>query len=71
MSKVPKIISLQYLCYLKKEMRDKHDFLHEDKHQCFLQAGSIDITGHNQGCPKYPKQQVCKNCTICQKRREV
>ena len=51
-------------------MRDKHDFLHEDKHQCFLQAGSIDITGHNQGCPKYPKQQVCKNCTICQKRRE-
>ena len=31
-------ISLQYF---KKEVRDKLDFLHEDKHQSFPQANSI------------------------------
>ena len=35
-------------------MRDKYDFLHEDKHQSFLQAGSITLTGHSQIFPKYP-----------------
>ena len=32
--KIPKIASLQ--CHLKKEVRDKVDFLHADKHQSFL-----------------------------------
>ena len=31
------------------------DFLHEDKYQSFLQAGSIVITGHSQIYQKYPK----------------
>ena len=30
-------------------------FLHEDKHQSFVQAGTIAFTGHNQACPEYPK----------------
>ena len=30
-------------------------FLHEDKHQSFLQAGSIVFTVHNQACSKYQK----------------
>ena len=29
------VMSLQYL---KKEVRDEVDFLHADKHQCFLQV---------------------------------
>ena len=41
--------------YFKKEVRDKYDFLHEDKHQSILQAGSIVFTSHSQTCPKYPK----------------
>ena len=30
-------------------MRDKYDFLHEDKHQSFLQSDSIVFNGHSQG----------------------
>ena len=45
-------ISLQYL---KKEKRDEVRFLHADKHQTFLQIGTINIGGHGQSCPKYPK----------------
>ena len=41
-------ISLQYF---KKEVRDKYDFLHEDKHQSFEEAGSIGFTGHSQAFP--------------------
>ena len=52
MPKVPKITSLQYF---KKEVKEKYDFLHEDKYQSFLQAGSIVITGHSQIYQKYPK----------------
>ena len=36
-------------------MRNKYDFLHEDKHQNFLQGSSIAFTGRSQACPKYPK----------------
>ena len=38
MPEVPKITSLQYF---KKEVKDKYDFLHEDKYQSFLQAGFL------------------------------
>ena len=51
-------ISLQQQ-YFKKEVRDKYDLLHEDKHKSSLQAENIVFTGHCQVCPKYPKQQVC------------
>ena len=39
-SKVPKIASLEYLYTqsLKEDVRDEVDFLHEDKHQSFLQV---------------------------------
>ena len=40
--------------YFKKEVRDKYDFLHEDKCQSILQAGSIVFASHSQTCPKYP-----------------
>ena len=58
------VISLQYP---KKERRDEVDFLHADKHQTFLQLDSIDLDGHSQACPNYPKQQVCKIFDISQK----
>ena len=38
-------------------MRDKYDFLHEDKHQNFLQGSSLVFTGHSQTCPKYPNRK--------------
>ena len=50
-------ISLQQQ-YFKKEVRDKYDFLHEDKQKSSLQAENIVFTGHCQICPKYPKQKV-------------
>ena len=46
------VISLKYF---KKKVKDKYDILHEDKHQSFVQAGSIAFTGHSQACPKYSK----------------
>ena len=56
MPKVPKVTKLQNLG--KKEVRHKFNFLHEDKNQSFLEADTIVFGGHNQACPKYPKQQV-------------
>ena len=38
----------------QNKVRDKYDFLHEDKYQSFLQASSIVFTGHSQACPKFP-----------------
>ena len=46
------VISLQYL---KKEGRNKVDFLHADKHQTFLQVDPINLGGNGQACPNYPK----------------
>ena len=43
-------ISLQYL---KKEARDKVDFLHVDKHEGFLQIDTMIFNG--QAFPKFPK----------------
>ena len=54
MPKVPKVTKLQNLG--KKEVRHKFNFLHEDKNQSFLEADTIVFGGHNQTCPKYPKQ---------------
>ena len=55
MPKVPKVTKLQNLG--KKEVRHKFNFLHEDKNQSFLEAGTIAFGGHKQAYPKYPKQQ--------------
>ena len=43
------------LHYLKKEVRDKFDFLHGDKRQSFLQADIIVFGCHSQAFPRYPK----------------
>ena len=43
------------LYYSKKEVRDKYDFLQEDKNQSFLQTGSIIFAGFSQACLKYPR----------------
>ena len=50
-----------------KEVRDKYDFLLEDKHESFLQASSIVFTDHSKACPNYPKWQVCNIFAISQK----
>ena len=39
-------------------MRDKHDFLHDDKHQSFLQDDGIVFNDHSQA---YPKTQNSKS----------
>ena len=43
------------LQYLKKEGRDEIDFLHGDKHQTFLLVDAINLGGHGQTYPNYPK----------------
>ena len=45
-------VSLQYL---KKEVCDEVDFLHTDKHECFLQTDTIIFDGDGQAFPKFPK----------------
>ena len=45
-------ISLQYL---KKEKRDKVDFLHAVKHESFLQTDTMIYNGDGQAVPKFPK----------------
>ena len=32
--------------------------MRKNKNQSFLEPGTIVFGGHNQACPKYPKQQV-------------
>ena len=46
------VISLQYL---KKQERDEVDFIHADKYQTILQVDAINLVGHGQACPNYPK----------------
>ena len=46
------VISLQYF---KNEGRDEVDFLYADRHQTILQVDSINLDGHGQACPSYPK----------------
>ena len=38
---------VKYQQYFEKEVRDKFDFLNEDKHQRFQQADTITFTGHS------------------------
>ena len=45
-------ISLQYL---KKEVRDKVDFLHADKHESFLQIDTMIFNGNGQAFSKFLK----------------
>ena len=40
---------------LEKEVIDEVEFLHADRHQSFLQVGTIVFDGSSQTCPKYPK----------------
>ena len=54
MPRIPNVTSLQNLG--KKEVREKFIFLHEDKHQHFLEADTIVFGGHSQASPKYRKQ---------------
>ena len=45
-------ISLQYL---KKEVRDKVDFLHADKHESFLQIDTMTLDWDSQAFLKFPQ----------------
>ena len=58
------------LCISPKNVRDKVDFLHADKHESFLQVVIITLGVRSQACPKYPKQHVCNICAISQGKRE-
>ena len=42
-----KITSLQYFCNISRKVWYKHNFLHEDKHQSYLQTDIIVFNGHN------------------------
>ena len=66
--------------YLKKEVRDKVDFLHADKHQHFLQVGFntlgikvsckvILLVGMIKHSQSVQINKFCKIFTISQKRR--
>ena len=56
MSKLLKITSLFIsLQYLKKEVRDKVDFLHADKHESFLQIATMNFDENGQAFPKFLK----------------
>ena len=46
------VISLRYL---KKEWRDDIDLLHADKNQTILRVDTINLGGHGQAFPNYPK----------------
>ena len=46
------------------------DFSLTDKHNIFLQIGSITLGVHSQACPKYPKQQVYNIFAIYQGKRK-
>ena len=59
MLKVPKTTCLQYLQYLKENVKDEVNFLPADKRQRFLPSGTIILGVCGQECPNYPKQQVC------------
>ena len=45
-------ISLQYR---KKEVRDKVDFLHEERYESFLQIDMTIFNGDGQAFPKFSK----------------
>ena len=49
------VISLQYLEKKKKKGRDEVDFLPADKHETILQVDNINLGGHGQAFPNYPK----------------
>ena len=46
------VTSLQYL---RKKGGSEVDFLHTYKHQTILQFCTINLCGHGQACPSYPK----------------
>ena len=46
---------LQNIISQKKKVNNEVYFWHADKHQSFLQVGSIILGVRNQACPNYPK----------------
>ena len=64
MPKVPKVTKLQNLG--KKEVRHKFNFLHEDKNQSFLEAGTIVFDYHNQSTQNNKSLQYF--CNISRKK---
>ena len=69
MSKLPKIVSLLFLCnILRKKVNDEVDFFHTDKHESFLQTDFVIFDENDQAFPKFRKQKVCNVFTISQKR---
>ena len=46
------VTSLQYL---KKKSGVMKLILYADKHQIILQVNTINLVGHGQACPNYPK----------------
>ena len=48
---MPKVLKITTLQYLKKEVRVEVDCA--DKHQSFLQVGTIIFNGLGQACLKY------------------
>ena len=51
-------------------MSDAVDFLHADKHESFLQDGSINVGVISQTGPKYQKQSVYNIFAISQGKNE-
>ena len=41
--------------YLKKETSDEVDFLHADKHKCFLEIDAMNFDGDGQVFPIFSK----------------
>ena len=55
MPKVPNTTSLQYLCNIRKKMKDEVDFLPADKPQRFLQSDTVILGVYGQACANLPK----------------
>ena len=55
MPKLPKITRLLFLCNILRRKSDEVDFLHETKHESFLQIGNMIINGDGQAFPKFLK----------------
>ena len=48
-------IEVSYKLILQKEVKDKADFLHENKRQSCLQIDTVIFVVGDQACPKYPR----------------
>ena len=72
MPKLPKITSLLFfLQYLKKEVRDKADFVHADKHERFLQIDTMIFDGDDQAFQSSQNSKFVMSLQILKKKLEV